>query len=74
MLEEKIEKTLQQIRPLIASHAGDIQFAGFENGIVKVRLLGACHDCFLSARTLKAGVEELLKEKIPEVKGVEAVE
>lgn len=72
--KEKIKKALDEIRPLVAQHAGGLEFVGFEQGVVKVRLLGACHGCPLSQLTLKAGIEELLKEKVPEVRSVEAVE
>lgn len=71
---QKIEKVLEEIRPAIAMHAGDIRLVSFEGGVVKVRLMGACQHCALSQLTLKAGVEELLKERVPEVKSVEAVD
>ncbi len=74
MLERKIETALDEIRPLIAQHSGNVELVGFENGVVKLRLLGACQHCALSQLTLKAGVEELLKERVPEVVRVEAVE
>lgn len=64
----------KEVRPLLAMHAGDCEFVGFENGVVKLRLKGACHGCMLSDITLKAGVEQILKTKIPEVKSVEAIE
>lgn len=73
-MSEKIEKALAEIRPLIARHAGDIEFVGFEEGVVRVRLLGACKHCALSSLTLKAGVEELLKERVPEVARVDEVQ
>ena len=73
-MSETIEKALEEIRPLIARHAGDIKLVSFEGGVVKVRLMGACQHCALSQLTLKAGVEELLKERVPEVKSVEAVD
>ncbi len=73
MIEEKIEKALAEIRPLIAMHAGGIELVGYDQGLVKVRLSGACQGCHLSSLTLKAGVEELLKARIPEVESVEAV-
>ena len=72
-MNEQIEKTLQEIRPLIAAHLGDIQFVKFENGTVYVKMLGTCTHCPLSSLTLKAGVEELLKERVKEVERVEAV-
>lgn len=70
---EQIEKTLGEIRPMLARHLGNIELVKFEEGVVYVRLLGTCHGCPLSQLTLKAGVEELLKSKIPEVISVEAV-
>ena len=73
-MNEQIEKTLEEIRPMLALHAGNIEFVGVDEGVVKVRMLGTCHGCPLSQLTLKAGVEELLKEKVPGVKAVEAVE
>lgn len=70
---EEINAVLTEIRPMLALHAGNIEFAGYADGIVKVRLLGTCQGCPLSQLTLKAGVEELLRERVPGVKGVEAV-
>lgn len=73
-MEAQIEKALEEIRPMLALHAGNIEFAGFRDGVVAVRLLGTCYGCPLSQLTLKAGVEELLKERVPGVTRVEAVE
>ncbi len=73
-MQKEIENALATIRPMLALHAGNIEFVGVEEGVVKVRLLGTCHGCPLSQLTLKAGVEELLREKVPGVKSVEAVE
>ncbi len=73
MTNDRIEKILEDIRPMLALHAGNIEFVGCEDGVVKVRMLGTCQGCPLSRLTLKAGVEELLKEKIPGVKRCEAV-
>lgn len=72
-MEQKIKNVLEEIRPYVAQHAGDIEFVKFEKGVVYVRMLGMCHGCPLSQVTLKAGVEELLKSKIPSVVSVEAV-
>ncbi len=71
---EQVEKALAEVRPMLALHAGNIELVGIEGGIVKVRLLGTCRGCPLSQLTLKAGVEELLKERVPSVERVEAVE
>jgi len=72
-MEQEIEKALLEIRPYIAQHLGDIEFVKFEGGTAYVKMLGTCTHCPLSAITLKAGVEELLKERVPEVERVEAV-
>lgn len=72
-MKEKIEQTLEEIRPMLARHLGNIEFVKFAEGTVFVRLLGTCHGCPLSQLTLKAGVEEILTSKIPEVRRVEAV-
>jgi len=73
MIIGEIEKALEEIRPMLARHLGNIEFVEFKEGTVYVRLLGTCHGCPLSQLTLKAGVEELLKSKILEVIRVEAV-
>ena len=72
-MREQIEKTLEEIRPMLALHAGNVQFVRFENGVVYVQMLGTCQGCPLSQLTLKAGIEELLKAKVRGVDRVEAV-
>jgi Fe-S cluster biogenesis protein NfuA len=72
-MKEKVEEVIQTIRPRLQADGGDIELVGVEDGVVKVRLQGACHGCPGAQMTLKLGVERLLKEKIPEVKCVEAV-
>lgn len=62
-----------EIRPAIAQDGGDVTYLGFHDGIVKVRLIGACGTCPSSLTTLKAGIERLLMEEVPEVRGVEQV-
>ncbi len=73
MIEERIQNALAEIRPAIATHLGDIEFVRFEAGVVYVKMLGTCSHCPLSQFTLKAGVEELLKDRIPEVDKVESL-
>ncbi|MFO0792880.1 MAG: NifU family protein [Candidatus Brocadiaceae bacterium] len=70
-MREKIEEALKNIRPALQADGGDIEFVDFIGGIVKVRLRGACGSCPSALMTLKYGVEERLKEEIPEVKAVE---
>ena len=67
IVEEKIIKILNKIRPYLNSEGGDLQYIGFEDGIVYVRMLGACVDCAGLDSTLKDGIEALLVENIPEV-------
>ena len=72
-MEEKIKETIDKIRPMLQSDGGDVEFVGFEDGVVKVRLKGACAGCPMSQMTIKNGIERLLKQKIPEIKSVERV-
>lgn len=70
----KIEAALDQIRPNIQMDGGDIEFVRFQDGIVYVRLHGACVGCPMSRYTVKLGVEEYLKEHLSEVEQVVALE
>ncbi|MBM4053230.1 MAG: NifU family protein [Planctomycetes bacterium] len=70
-MREKIEEALKGIRPSLQADGGDIELVDYEDGIVKVRLKGACGSCPSSLATLKFGVEARLKEIIPEVESVE---
>jgi Fe-S cluster biogenesis protein NfuA len=74
-MREKIEKVIEEsIRPGLQMDGGDIELVDVDSdGIVKVRLKGACGGCPMSQLTLTMGVERKLKEEIPEVKGVVAV-
>ena len=72
-MKEKVEQVIQTIRPRLQADGGDIELVGVEDGVVQVRLQGACHGCPGAQMTLKLGVERLLKEKIPEIVSVEAV-
>lgn len=72
-MRESVEKALQKIRPALQADGGDIELIGIQDGMVKVRLTGACAGCPMSQMTLKMGVERALKEAVPEVKGVEAI-
>lgn len=73
---EKIKEIIKvKIRPMLVMDGGNIEFVEYDdNNIVTVRLLGSCHGCPLSALTLKNTVETLLKEEIPEIKAVKAIE
>lgn len=70
---QKIEDVLEQLRPNIQMDGGDIELVKFENGIVYIRFQGACVHCPISSMTLKMGIEESLKNAIPDVVEVIAV-
>jgi len=72
-MREKVEQALDKIRPSLKMDGGNVELVDIEDGVVKVRLTGACHGCPMSAMTLKMGVERVLKEEIPEIKKVEAL-
>jgi Fe-S cluster biogenesis protein NfuA len=72
-MKEKIEKALADIRPSLQADGGDVELVDVENGIVKVRLTGACGGCPMSQMTLKQGIEAHIKKEIPEILSVEAV-
>ena len=73
-IEKKVQNALAEIRPQIQADGGDIELVAVENNTVKVRLRGACVGCPMSALTLKQGVERLIKQKVPEIQSVEAVQ
>jgi Fe-S cluster biogenesis protein NfuA len=72
-MKEKVEKALEKIRPALQADGGNIELVDVVEGIVKVRLTGACGGCPMSQMTLKMGVEKALKQQVPEVKSVESV-
>ncbi len=72
-MKEKVQAVLDKIRPSLKADGGDVEFVGMEDGVVKVKLTGACAGCPMSQMTLKMGIEKLLKKEIPEVKEVVSV-
>ena len=68
-----VKKTLNKIRPYLQGDGGDVDFVKYEDGIVYVKLLGACIGCASSDETIKGGIEVLLVEEVPGVIGVEQV-
>ncbi len=72
-LMERVEKSLDTIRPALMADGGNVELVAVEDGIVKVRLKGACGTCPSSLMTLKQGIVVRVKEDIPEIKEVEAV-
>lgn len=68
---ERIEHTLNKIRPYIQRDGGDVEFVSFDDGVVTVRLLGACVGCMALDTTLYDGIEALLIDEVPEVRRIE---
>jgi Fe-S cluster biogenesis protein NfuA len=72
-MKEKVEAALEQIRPSLQADGGDVELVSVDDGVVSLRLTGACGGCPMSAMTLKMGIERVLRGQIPEVKEVVAV-
>ncbi|MDD5888647.1 MAG: NifU family protein [bacterium] len=72
-IELRIRAIIDKVRPLLLNDGGNLEFVEFKDGIVYVRLLGACEDCPMLDVTLKDGIEELIINEIPEVKEVRNV-
>ena len=74
MLEEKVKTALENVRPSLQADGGDVEFVSVaENGVVSVKLTGACGCCPRAQMTLKNGIEAYLKREIPEVNSVVGV-
>lgn len=71
---EKVEAVLERIRPMLQSDGGDVELVSVEEGIVNLRLTGACGSCPSSTYTLKIGIEQAIRQELPEIKGVEQVD
>ncbi|MEE8353010.1 MAG: NifU family protein [Dehalococcoidales bacterium] len=72
-MKEKVEAALDEIRPTLQADGGDVELVGVDDGVVSVRLTGACAGCPMSTMTLKMGIERALRGRIPEVKEVISV-
>ncbi len=73
-LKEKVEKSLATVRPGLQADGGDVELVEVsDDGVVSLRLTGACRGCPMSTMTLKMGIERTLREQVPEVKRVETV-
>ncbi|MCJ7538244.1 MAG: NifU family protein [Desulfobacterales bacterium] len=73
-LEQKVKTAIDEIRPQLQADGGDIELVAVEKDTVKVRLMGHCVGCPMSALTLKQGVEAHVRKKVPEIAKVEAVQ
>ena len=72
-MKEKVEKVLEKIRPSLVADGGDVELIDVKDGVVKVKLQGACAGCPMSEMTLKMGIERVLKQEIPEIQEVVAI-
>lgn len=72
-MREKVEAALNQIRPALQADGGDVELVDVTEGVVTVKLTGACGGCPMASMTLRQGIERVLKEQVPEVKEVIAV-
>ncbi|MFP4362906.1 MAG: NifU family protein [Spirochaetia bacterium] len=74
MLNEQVSQALEDVRPSLQADGGDVELVNVEDdGIVKVKLKGACNGCPMAQMTLKQGIEQYLKKAVPGVSSVEAV-
>jgi Fe-S cluster biogenesis protein NfuA len=73
-MNQKIKEVLDEIRPMLQADGGNVELVEVtDDGVVKVKLTGACGGCPMASMTLKMGIERKLKEKIPQIKRVEAI-
>lgn len=73
-MKEKVQEALDQIRPAIQMDGGDVELVDVtDENVVQLRLMGACHGCPMSMLTLQAGIERVIKARVPEIVGVEAI-
>ena len=72
-MKEEVQAAIEKIRPMLKADGGDVELVDVVDGIVQVRLQGACSGCPMSQMTLKNGIERIIKQEVPEVKSVESV-
>ena len=73
-LEEQVDRALDELRPYIHSHGGEVNVLDVsEDGIARLQMIGSCNGCPMSMLTMRLGIERLLAEKVPQLKGAEAV-
>lgn len=73
-MKEEVQKAIEKVRPGLQADGGDVELVDVSpDGVVKVRLTGACHGCPMSQMTLKMGIEKVIKQQVPSVKEVVSV-
>lgn len=73
-MKDKVEAVLDKIRPSLVADGGNVELVEVKDGVVKVKLTGACAGCPMSTMTLKNGIEQILRQEIPEIKEVVAAQ
>jgi len=69
----RVERALDLIRPAIRMDGGEVELIAVEDGVARVRMMGACGGCPMSTMTLKMGIERAIRQQVPEVRAVEAI-
>ena len=69
-MKEQVKAALEKVRPMLQADGGDVELMDVNEGVVTVRLTGACKGCPMSQMTLKNGIERMLKKEVPEIKSV----
>jgi len=72
-MREEVEAVLEKVRPTLQADGGDVELVGVEDGVVSVKLTGACNGCPMASMTLRNGIERILRMEVPEVKEVVSV-
>ncbi len=72
-MRQEVEKALEKVRPALQADGGDVELVDVQDGIVSVKLTGACGSCPMSQMTLKSGIERAIKEVVPDIKEVQSV-
>ncbi len=73
-MKERVEAVLDKIRPSLVADGGNVELVEVKDGVVKVKLTGACAGCPMSTMTLKNGIEQIIRQEIPEIKEVVATQ
>ena len=74
IMKEEVQKAIDKVRPGLQADGGDVELVDVSpDGVVKVRLTGACHGCPMSQMTLKMGIEKIIKQQVPSIKEVVSV-
>lgn len=72
-MRERVEAALAKIRPYLVADGGDVELVSISEGVVRLRLQGACRGCPMATMTLRQGIERMLRKEVPEIKEVIAV-